>query len=395
MDIKHLELLANENRKRIVQMIYKAKAGHPGGSLSVIDILTAIYEMDVDFSSEKRSKVVLSKGHAVPAQYAVLASKGIISEEELGTFRQVNSRLQGHPHALDIKEVDATTGLLGQGLSIAVGMALVKKHEHENNHVYAILGDGEMQEGQIWESLLQASHYADNTLGDFLEGITLASDIDNLEEEQDSVTLMTLHSAKGLEFPVVFLVGMEEGIFPGYKSISEPKELEEERRLCYVGITRAKNDLFLTCAKRRTIFGSTSYNSISRFITEIPSEDLEGMEEIDGKKDNEFKDSPYTWEYGKVTKTKIEKEKIQIKDTNTQYQFRTAESFLNALNKKGQEDIDLSIYKAGKRVYHKKFGEGTINYVEKEGQDLKVDITFDKVGHKRLMAKFAGLEIIE
>ena len=236
---------------------------------------------------------------------------------------------------------------------------------------------------------------ADNTLGDFLEGITLASDIDNLEEEQDSVTLMTLHSAKGLEFPVVFLVGMEEGIFPGYKSISEPKELEEERRLCYVGITRAKNDLFLTCAKRRTIFGSTSYNSISRFITEIPSEDLEGMEEIDGKKDNEFKDSPYTWEYGKVTKTKIEKEKIQIKDTNTQYQFRTAESFLNALNKKGQEDIDLSIYKAGKRVYHKKFGEGTINYVEKEGQDLKVDITFDKVGHKRLMAKFAGLEIIE
>ena len=163
MDIKHLELLANENRKRIVQMIYKAKAGHPGGSLSVIDILTAIYEMDVDFNSEKRSKVVLSKGHAVPAQYAILCSKGIISEEELGTFRQVNSRLQGHPHALDIKEVDATTGLLGQGLSIAVGMALVKKHEHENNHVYAILGDGEMQEGQIWESLLQASHYIPNS----------------------------------------------------------------------------------------------------------------------------------------------------------------------------------------------------------------------------------------
>ncbi len=236
---------------------------------------------------------------------------------------------------------------------------------------------------------------ADNTLGDFLEGITLASDVDNLEEEQDSVTLMTLHSAKGLEFPVVFLVGMEEGIFPGYKSISEPKELEEERRLCYVGITRAKNNLFLTCAKRRTIFGSTSYNSISRFIKEIPDEDIEGIEEIETKKEEDFKDSSYSWEYGKVTKTKIEKEKIQIKDTNTQYQFRTAESFLNALNKKGQEDIDLSIYKAGKRVYHKKFGEGTINYVEKEGQDLKVDITFDKVGHKRLMAKYAGLEIID
>ena len=159
IDIKQLELLSNENRKKIVQMIYEAKAGHPGGSLSVIDMLTAIYEMDVDFNSEKRSKVVLSKGHAVPAQYAVLCSKGKIKEEELSTFRKVNSRLQGHPYTVDIPEVDATTGLLGQGLSIAVGMAIVKKHNNENNHVYAILGDGEIQEGQIWESLLQAAHY--------------------------------------------------------------------------------------------------------------------------------------------------------------------------------------------------------------------------------------------
>ena len=159
IDIKHLELLANENRKKIIQMIYKAQAGHPGGSLSVIDMITAIYEIDVDFNSEKRSKVILSKGHSVPAQYAVLESKGIIKQEELNTFRRINSRLQGHPHILDIPEVDATTGLLGQGLSIAVGMAIVKKHNNENNHVYAIIGDGETQEGQIWESLLQAAHY--------------------------------------------------------------------------------------------------------------------------------------------------------------------------------------------------------------------------------------------
>ena len=96
---------------------------------------------------------------------------------------------------------------------------------------------------------------AENSLSDFLEGITLSSDIDNADEEVDSVTLMTLHSAKGLEFPVVFLVGMEEGIFPGYQSMQEPKELEEERRLCYVGVTRAKENLFLTCAKQRTVFG--------------------------------------------------------------------------------------------------------------------------------------------
>ena len=144
--------------------------------------------------------------------------------------------------------------------------------------------------------------YAENSLSQFLEGITLSSDIDNVEEDEDSVTLMTLHSAKGLEFPVVFLVGMEEGIFPGYKSISEPKELEEERRLCYVGITRAKEHLYLTCSKQRTIFGSTSYNPVSRFLKEIPEDLLEGYKEAFGEEDNNknqmFKDSNYTWTYG-------------------------------------------------------------------------------------------------
>ena len=120
---------------------------------------------------------------------------------------------------------------------------------------------------------------ADNSLSDFLEGITLSSDLDNADEEVDSVTLMTLHSAKGLEFPVVFLVGMEEGIFPGYQSMQEPQELEEERRLCYVGVTRAKENLFLTCAKQRTVFGSTSCNMTSRFLNEIPAELLDGAEE--------------------------------------------------------------------------------------------------------------------
>lgn len=236
---------------------------------------------------------------------------------------------------------------------------------------------------------------ADATLGDFLEGITLSSDIDSLEEDQDSITLMTLHSAKGLEFPVVFLVGMEEGIFPGYKSIGEPKELEEERRLCYVGITRAKNNLIMTCAKRRTIFGSTNYNAISRFIEEIPIENVERMQEIEKDDLGTFEDSKSNWTYGsKVITTKVNKS--EMKETSKMnFNFRTAESFLSNLNNKEPERIDLSIYKAGKRVYHKKFGEGTINYVEQEGDDLKVDITFDKVGHKRLMAKYAGLEIID
>ena len=253
----------------------------------------------------------------------------------------------------------------------------------------------------------------ENALSQFLEGITLSSDIDNVEETEDSVTLMTLHSAKGLEFPTVFLVGMEEGIFPGYKSISEPKELEEERRLCYVGITRAKEHLYLTCSKQRTIFGSTSYNPVSRFLKEIPEDLLEGYKVAFGEEDNNknqmFKDSNYTWTYGSKNNGNIktyrigEKETVRVgasaktSQTNTMgFAFRTAESFLSNLGKKSASNnqVDLSKYEAGVRVYHKKFGEGTINKVEPEGEDLKVDISFDKVGHKRLMAKYANLEII-
>ena len=232
---------------------------------------------------------------------------------------------------------------------------------------------------------------ADNTLAEFLEGITLSSDVDNLEDED--------------EFPVVFLVGMEEGIFPGYKSIGEPKELEEERRLFYVGITRAKQYLYLTCAKRRTIFGSTSYNSISRFVKEIPSELLDGYEEIvNSKNEDTFNDSSYKWEYGKASGSKVKTYKIdnnasEIKNvaSNTNnntsnFAFRTAESFLKSFESK--KNVNIQEYEAGQRVYHKKFGEGTINKVEQEGDDLKVDICFDKVGNKRLMAKFAGLQII-
>ena len=237
----------------------------------------------------------------------------------------------------------------------------------------------------------------DNSLQDFLESITLSSDIDGIDEEEESVTLMTLHSAKGLEFPVVFLVGMEEGIFPGYRAIGEPLELEEERRLCYVGITRAREKLFLTCAKQRTVFGSTSYNPISRFVEEIPEELLEGKEEFFKKKENiEFKDTGYKWEYKSVDSNCVKKKTDfgvfgtkPLVSIAAKPAFATASSLLN--NKK---DIDVSIYKVGQEVYHKKFGEGIITKAEAEGSDMKLDIDFEKSGKKRLMAKFANLEIL-
>lgn len=197
-DIKQLKLTANRNRKRIVEMVYRAGVGHVGGALSVIDLLTAIYELEVDFNEEKRTRVVLSKGHATPALYVELAQKGIIDEKDFPTFRQINSRLQGHPYTCDIPQVDATTGLLGQGFSTALGMALVKKREQDPHRVYAIAGDGETQEGQIWEALMMAAHYKLDNLVYIFDYNKLSSghptnEVINLEPLADKLAAFNYH----------------------------------------------------------------------------------------------------------------------------------------------------------------------------------------------------------
>ena len=168
--MEDLRLVANNMRKNIVKMVHNANSGHPGGSLSSTDILTALYfnVMNIDknnLNDKKRDKLVMSKGHASPALYAALAEKGFIPEEELMTFRFINSRLQGHPNMNDCPGVDMSTGSLGQGLSVAVGMSLANKLDNNPFRTYVICGDGECNEGMIWEAAMAASHYKlDNLL---------------------------------------------------------------------------------------------------------------------------------------------------------------------------------------------------------------------------------------
>ncbi len=163
MTDQELARVANEVRRGIVTGVHAAKAGHPGGSLSVADILTYLYfeDMNVDPADPRkadRDRLVLSKGHAAPALYSVLASRGFFPVEELETLRHIGSRLQGHPNMNDTPGVDMSTGSLGQGISAAVGMALAAKHWHEGWRTYAILGDGEIQEGQVWEAAMFAGN---------------------------------------------------------------------------------------------------------------------------------------------------------------------------------------------------------------------------------------------
>lgn len=170
-DIKSLQEKAKELRKNLLGMIHAAKSGHPGGSLSASDIVTALYfhEMNIrpeDPNWRERDRFVLSKGHCCPVLYTALAMRGYFPVDELKTLRKLGSNLQGHPYMLKTKGVDMTTGSLGQGLSAGVGMALAAKRDGLPTRVFVLMGDGETQEGQIWEAAMTASKYGlDNLVG--------------------------------------------------------------------------------------------------------------------------------------------------------------------------------------------------------------------------------------
>ncbi|MCI8281059.1 MAG: DNA helicase PcrA [Lachnospiraceae bacterium] len=238
----------------------------------------------------------------------------------------------------------------------------------------------------IDELISKAAAYEENckaegrrpSLSGFLEEVALVADIDNLEEGNDYVVLMTLHSAKGLEFPNVFLAGMEDGIFPSYMTITsdDPLEIEEERRLCYVGITRAMKELTITSARCRMIRGETRYNKVSRFVREIPQELFE-------------------------RKPEKEKPERTMANANSSYQqakeaFRTKAAYsAPSVDFGSAADSGGSLsYEVGDRVRHIKFGEGTVTNIVSGGRDFEVTVNFDTVGTKKMFAVFAKLKKI-
>jgi DNA helicase-2/ATP-dependent DNA helicase PcrA len=216
----------------------------------------------------------------------------------------------------------------------------------------------------------------ERTLSAFLEQVALISDLERGEKGVASVTLMTLHAAKGLEFPVVFMIGMEERLFPHLRALDDPDQMEEERRLCYVGMTRARERLFLANARRRRIFGQEQYNPPSRFIADIPREFLDLEEEpVLG-----------TWGLGKSVPAMPAAHNLAA--------VFTAESepepeFDNEVRVVPDDTDGVAL---GMRVRHGKFGVGTIRKIEGGGDEQKVIVWFSSVGPKKLMVRFAGLE---
>ncbi len=280
-----------------------------------------------------------------------------------------------------IKDDVSVTALIEKLLAVS---GIIKELEEENTV------ESKTRIENIKELLSVALEFEkqneDQGLNEFLCSVSLISDIDNVEEELNSILLMTLHSAKGLEFSNVFMVGLEEGVFPGFRSMNEQTELEEERRLCYVGITRAKEKLYITNAESRTLFGNTSYNRISRFFREIPNRYIEPYTESknlnsgsNSNRESQYTKNNFTNRVGNIGSLDSSHKN---KSTNT-----TGADMKTMLN----DVFTVPVFTIGDVVEHKKFGTGVIMLVENENEDFKLEIAFENLGMKRLMANYANL----
>ena len=250
------------------------------------------------------------------------------------------------------------------------------------------------------------------TLSGFLEEVALVADVDNVDGADNRALLMTLHAAKGLEFPFVYLSGMEDGIFPGYMTISsdDPSAMEEERRLAYVGITRAKEELTLTCARQRMVRGETQYNPVSRFVREVPQELLDEklpmfrkMPELEEFQENpqireRFRSAPYGGNYGTAPVSDFRPKAVakprRTAEENKPFIARGLDSLsgVNGLNRGGQGKAAALEYAQGDRVSHMKYGEGTVLQIEDSPRDYRVTVDFDRAGTKIMYAAFAKLK---
>lgn len=231
----------------------------------------------------------------------------------------------------------------------------------------------------------------DKSLSAYLERVSLVQDTDKIEEEDDAVVLMTIHSAKGLEFPVVFMVGMENGIFPGNASFEKESEMEESRRLCYVGITRAKQTLFMTSAEVRRVFGKTVAYPQSDFINEIKPD----LKEYVGVKKESAKSREKIMQSNSYTNPHSLRNSVT---GNRAYTLNNGgiNNVIDrsTMNEMAKEYISVSEATLGRKVIHEKFGKGTIVAVQDSGNDKKLTVAFDKQGVKSLLLSFAKLKMI-
>ena len=359
----------------------------------------------VNFYSRKEIKDVIAYLKTIANGKDDLAVRRIINVPKRGIGATTISRVQDYAtehgasfyDALRVAETIPGIGKSVAKLQTFVQMIQVLRTKQEFYKVKSLIEDileqtGYMKELQaegtdealdrmanVDELLNKAALYDEKTenptLDGFLEEVALVADIDNLEEDADHVVMMTLHSAKGLEFPVVFMVGMEDGVFPSYISISseDESELEEERRLCYVGITRARTNLFLTSAKQRMVRGEIHYNRVSRFVDDIPEEFMA---------ENERAKIP-------------QKEKKDLPETKAHAAYRQMrENFKTKIMAQQQFEVkkaDGLSYNVGDRVRHIKFGNGTVTNIAEGGRDYEVTVNFDRVGVKKMFASFAKL----
>jgi DNA helicase-2/ATP-dependent DNA helicase PcrA len=249
--------------------------------------------------------------------------------------------------------------------------------------------DGSVEGEERWENVLElratAIERADEGLAEFLQGVALMSDQDTLSDEGKGAVLLTLHAAKGLEFPVVFILGLDEGVLPHQRSFDDPEAMHEERRLMYVGMTRAKDRLYLLRAFRRSLYGDSSLSEASRFLNDIPSKLLAGQKPAKGLRAQESFRHMTSWETPARRGRAI---------------TLSGEVKAEGTREKGQEGRDKGQraepkYRTGQRVKHASFGEGVVIESKGSGDDEEVTIVFEGMGIKRLLASLANLQLLK